>query len=149
MRTLDDGEAKFEPDYKSLDLETDLKENLLACKSKREFLDEIKKKWAANSPDTELNIRVGPLASGAGVIENKKIIDEIRGHSRKLVGIDMETYGVFYAANNSSKPRPIAFSLKSISDFADPSKNDNFQKYAAYTSATFMFRFITEKLTFD
>lgn len=150
VKTDAKGEAKFEPDYRSLDIETDLKEDLLACKSKREFLDEIKKKWSADTPETELNLRIGPLASGAGVIENNHIIEEIRGHNRKLIGIDMETYGVFYAVKHCSKPRPqYVISLKSISDFADPSKNDKFQKYASYTSASFMYKFLTEKVSFN
>lgn len=150
IKTDLNGEAKFEPDYRSLDLETDLKEDLLACKSKREFLDEIKKKWSADSPDTELNLRIGPLASGAGVIENNRIIDEIRGHNRKLIGIDMETYGIYYAVKHCSKPRPeYVISMKSISDFADSAKNDKFQKYASYTSASFMFKFMTEKISFE
>lgn len=147
IKTDHDGESKFEPDYRSLILETDLKEDLLSCKSKREFLNEIKRKWNADAPETELNLHIGPLASGAGVIENNKIIDEIRGHSRKLIGIDMETYGIFYAVKHCSKPRPLAaLSLKSISDFADSSKNDKYQKYASYTSASFMFNYVTEKL---
>jgi len=150
INTDSNGDAKFEPDYRSLDLETDLKEDLLACKSKREFLDEIKRKWSADSPDTELNLRIGPLASGAGVIENNRIIDEIRGHNRKLIGIDMETYGIYYAVKHCSKPRPeYVISMKSISDFADSLKNDKFQKYASYTSASFMFKFMTEKVSFN
>lgn len=147
IKTLDNGDSKFEPDYKSLDLETDLKESFVSCKAKREFLDEIKRKWLGEKPETELNIRIGPLASGAGVIENNKVIEEIKGHNRKLIGIDMETYGIFYAVKHCQKPRPLAaFSIKSISDFADPQKNDTYQKYAAYTSASFLFRFVTEKL---
>jgi hypothetical protein len=132
-----------------LDLETDIKENLLSCMAEPEFLNDIKKNWQGDSPETELNIRIEPLASGAGVIENNKVIEEIKGHNRKLVGIDMETYGVFYAVKHSQKPRPLAaMSFKSVSDFGDPLKNDKFQKYTACTSASFMYQFVTNKLEF-
>lgn len=150
IKTDENGNARFEPDYKSIELDTDIKEALNSCKGKREFLDDIKKAWQADKPNSELGIHIGPFASGAGVIENRHVLEEIKGHSRKLIGIDMETYGVFYAAKHCSKPRPIsAFSFKSVSDFADPEKNDNFQKYAAFTSANFLYRFVLEKLSFD
>lgn len=150
IKTDSQDNAKFEPDYKSIELETDLKEAFISCKGKREFLDEIKRAWPADKPDTELNLHIGPLATGAGVIENNKIIEDIKGHSRKLIGIDMETYGLFYAAKHCTKPRPLgAFSMKSISDFSDPLKNDKFQKYSAYTSANFLYKFVIAKLKLD
>lgn len=150
IKTDEKGNSKFEPDYKSINLQTDIKEAFQECKAKRDFLDSIKQLWLADSPSTELNIHIGPLASGAGVIENRKIIDEIKGHNRKLIGIDMETYGMFYTVINSSKPRPYGYlSLKSVSDFADPEKNDSYQKYAAFTSANYLYNFALEKMNFD
>jgi len=150
IRTDSEGNKTFEPDYRSIELDTDLREALTSCKGKREFLDDIKRDWPADKPDTDLQIHIGPFASGAGVIENKQVIDEIRGHSRKLVGIDMETYGVFYACKHCSKPRPIsAFSFKSISDFADPEKNDSYQKFAAFTSTRFLYNFVMGKVNFN
>jgi nucleoside phosphorylase/CheY-like chemotaxis protein len=144
------GDSKFEPDYKSIPLETDLKEALIACKANKSILREIKDKCQFEKPATELDLHIGPFATGAGVIENQKIIEEIKGHNRKLIGIDMETYGVFYAWKNCSKPRPIAaFSFKSLSDFADPEKNDRYQKYAAYTSARLLHYFALNKISYD
>jgi nucleoside phosphorylase/CheY-like chemotaxis protein len=149
IKTNTAGESFLQPDYKQIDLDTDLKEKLIACKGNREFLDEIQNNWPADKPPHRLNIHLGPLASGAGVIENKKIVDDIKGHSRKLLGIDMETYGVYYAAKHSTKPRPHAFiSLKSVTDFADPDKDDSYQRYAAYTSASFLYRFFLNKVDF-
>ena len=51
---------------------------------------------------------------------------------------------MFYAASNAIKPLPqIVASLKSISDFADVKKDDNYQEYASYTSAALL-KFILE-----
>ena len=72
IKTDYEGNSIFEPDYKSINLQTDIKEAFQECKGKRDFLDSIKKLWLAKSPTTELNIHIGSLASGAGVIENKK-----------------------------------------------------------------------------
>jgi nucleoside phosphorylase len=150
IKSDEDGNIKFEPDFKSIELDSDLKEIFISCKGKREFLNDIKAKWPIKNITTELNIHIGPFASGAGVVENKKVIEEIKGHSRKLIGIDMEAYGVFYASKNCSRPKPLAaFSIKSISDFGDQDKNDVYQPYAAYTSANFLYQFVMNKLDFE
>ena len=57
---------------------------------------------------------------------------------RKTVGLDMESYGMFYATNNGTGLKATPICIKSICDFADSRKGDGFQKYAAYTSASFM-----------
>ena len=150
IKTDVDGNSIFLADYKSINLGVDFQESFLSCKAKREYLDEIKRRWVADKPHTELNIHVGPLASGAGVIQHAKIVQEIQGHARTLIGIDMESYGIFYAVKHCQKPRPIAaLSIKSITDFADANKSDNYQKYAAYTSASFLYKFATEKINYD
>ena len=63
------------------------------------------------------------------------MVEQIRGQHRKTLGVEMETYGMFVAAEESPEPQPRCFSLKSVCDFADPSKDDAHQAYAAYTSA--------------
>ncbi len=68
-------------------------------------------------------------------------------NNRKLIGIDMEIYGLFYAAKSFAYlNKPIAFAVKSLSDFADHSKNDKYRMYAAHTSAQFIYQFILTKL---
>ncbi len=61
----------------------------------------------------------------------------ILAHFRKSGALDMESYGVFFAAKSLSETKPIAICIKSISDFADSEKVDGFQPYAADTSASF------------
>jgi nucleoside phosphorylase len=65
---------------------------------------------------------------------------------RKLLGIEMESYGVLAAAEESPRPQPIAFAIKSVCDFADLEKSDSFQHYAAYTSAEVLRRLVEEYL---
>ncbi len=143
-----DGNTIFEPDYKPIELSRDLIDDLQSCKANRTYLDEIKHNWTSdNKPNTSIEIHLGPMASGGSVVEDTYTIENIKHHTRKLIGVDMETYGVYYAANNCSKPKPIGvISIKSVSDFANTVKNDHFQNYASYTSAAFAFKFFTEKV---
>lgn len=47
------------------------------------------------------------MASVPAVIACADVIKELEKHDRNLLGIEMEAYGMFYAAYNSIKPRPI------------------------------------------
>ncbi|WP_335923764.1 hypothetical protein [Shewanella chilikensis] len=78
---------------------------------------------------------IGPIAVGSSVLADQGIVSEIKAQHRKVLGVEMEIYGVYYAAINSPSPSPKVFAIKSVCDFADGDKNDNFQKYAGYTSA--------------
>ena len=100
----------------------------------------------APAPDTELRIHLGPLASGAAVLADSKVSERLLSLHRKLLGIDMETYGVFCAASEASVPRPQPLVIKGICDFADEEKGDDLQRYAAYTSACVLARFAEEWL---
>lgn len=42
-----------------------------------------------------------------------------------------------YAAENAAQPQPYALVIKGVSDYADDEKSDDYQKFAAYTSAEF------------
>jgi len=146
LKTGKDGIKLFEPDFRQIDITPELKEEVISSKADRAVLDKIRASWAGPKPSSSLELLVGPLGSGSGVVEFEDTVNEIRMHSRKLVGVDMESYGMYYSANHCSHPRPTGYiSMKSISDFADPMKSDDFQAYASYTSARFLFHFFTER----
>lgn len=129
------GSLVFSPDPKHIGLHPNT-ESLL----RRDYSTElyrIKREWNADVTN-DLKLVLGPLACGAAVVGNSEIVDDmIKQHSRKTVGLDMESYGVFYATNYGLDSRTIPICIKSISDFADEKKGDGYQKYAAYTSAEF------------
>ena len=58
----------------------------------------------------------------------------------------METFGVFYSAFNGFNPKPKALSIKAVCDFGDADKSDDFQKFASYVSASFMYEFVLKEL---
>jgi nucleoside phosphorylase len=133
--TLREGELSFSADQHQLYFTPELRRRFNLMASDKVALARIKDGWPADKPSHDLNIKVGPLASGAAVLADGSFVEMIKQHQRKLLGIDMETYGVFAAAEEASTPRPQAFSMKSVVDFGDANKDDKFQKYAAYTSA--------------
>ena len=75
----------------------------------------------------------------AAVVANSEILNQqVRGLNRGTMGLDMEAYGVAYAASHAIEPKPKAIIAKSICDFADSRKSDKYQKFAAYTSCEFV-----------
>ena len=107
----------------------------------------IKKNYEGEKPSEDLSIiSDGTIACGSAVVANIGIVDTlIKLHARKVTGIDMESYGVFFACENlNSICKPIC--IKSICDFANSDKSDDYQKYAAYTSANFVKYFIESEL---
>jgi nucleoside phosphorylase len=139
----------FQPDPRSKVLNEDIKEKILNIQAKRKYLDEIRSQYPGDAPKTVLNLHIGPMASVPAVIQSNEEIEKIKSISRKLIGIEMETYGVFYSASHCQKPKPNVISVKSVCDFANEEKNDSFQDYAAYTSAALIHKLILHELDFD
>ena len=90
-----------------------------------------------DKPNAHLNLLIGPIVSGASVVTNPEIVDDVlENQDRNVLGIEMEVYGFYYAVSWAINPRPKYFmALKSVSDFADSGKGDKYHKYASYTSA--------------
>ena len=103
-----------------------------------------------HSADNEFHVHIGPMACGNSVVANRDVVNkQIHSLFPKTAGLDMESYSVFYAAENSSQPKPKAIVIKSICDYADAQKSDQYQKFAAYTSSNFA-KFLYENyLPFD
>lgn len=49
----------------------------------------------------------------------------------------MESYAVAYAAEHVVEPRPVPLIIKSVCDYADAQKSDQYQKFAAFTSCEY------------
>jgi nucleoside phosphorylase len=107
------------------------------------LLDYIRNSWSGSTMMTPLRLHVGPCACGPVLVADGKTLEEIKTtQHRQVLGLEMEAYGVYYAASFAGNPRPLYMSLKSVCDFADPRKNDGMQKYAAFTSAQLMYEFL-------
>ena len=98
--------------------------------------------------DNEFHIHVGPMACGTSVVANREIVDKrIRALFPHTVGLDMESYSIYYAAEHCAGPRPKALVVKSICDYADSTKSDQYQKFAAFTSSGYV-KYLLENYLF-
>lgn len=107
------------------------------------LLETIKK--TMDDPENEFHLQIGPLACGTNVVANAQVVDkQVRALFPKTIGLDMESYGVYYAAANAVRPRPKPLVIKSICDYANSEKDDRFQRFAAYTSSGYV-KYLLEK----
>ncbi|HYH07229.1 MAG TPA: histidine kinase [Thermoanaerobaculia bacterium] len=134
----------FAPAPHQVDLEAMIRNRFRRLASDTVALARIKAGFQGPKPPTELRIRVGPLASGAAVLADGETITRILEQHRYLLGVDMEAYGVMAAAAESAMPRPNAFVVKGVVDFADGKKDDSVQDYAAHCSAHVLRTFVEE-----
>lgn len=107
----------------------------------KEVCSKIRSAWTGSTPPAPLSIRIGPLASGAAVLEDRQVIRQLARQQRKIIGVEMEVYGVYVATKLAPDPRPRCVGIKSICDFASIRKSDTYQAYAAFTSAQTLFEF--------
>ncbi len=151
IKTDEEGNDIFYPDFHELPLNPDIESLVSSLASKRDLLNKIEESYTNNNskPQYRLQVRKGPIASVPAVLSSEEEIKKLTVHVRKIIGIEMEGYGVFYAANNSAHPRPEYVCLiKSVSDYADPKKSDNYQDYCMYTSAMFAAHIIKNELEY-
>lgn len=134
--------SAFEPAPSAIPLDAELIEKVKTFDRENVIGDICQEAWKGESPiPHQIGLQIGPMASGAAVLENRPLIDLIKSHDRKLVGVEMEAYGVFLTSLLCPAPRPKAFVVKSICDFGDKNKDDDWQDLAAFTSAQFLLAF--------
>jgi len=132
---VQDGQPNFLPAPYQIPLEPNLRSKVERLERDDRTLAGIRAGWPDAPPGTPLKLHIGPLASGAAVLADETMANGIQKHNRHLLGVEMETYAVYYAAFQATCPRPLPISVKGVCDFADPDKNDRYQSYAAYVSA--------------
>lgn len=107
---------------------------------------EIKDAWENQSgkPITELEIHIYPGGSGAAVITDEGVVEELKTHQRTLGAIDMESYAIAEVANAAMTKEIPWLVVKGVQDFATPLKNDQYREYAAFVSGIFVKKFLEE-----
>jgi nucleoside phosphorylase len=126
------GALSFAPDQ--IDIPTEIRQRFTQLYDDKQLWFEIHREFQGNKPSNLPTVRIGPVASGSSVLADEKMLIGIAQQHRKLLGVEMELYGVYAAARDCSPPKPIAFGVKAVSDFADNKKSDEFREYAAHVS---------------
>lgn len=142
----DAGTKLFLPAPNAIPLSQGLRHKINWFALRRSVLEEVQQRWDGKPSEHKLAVQIGPIASGAAVLADRSKIDAILAHDRKLIGVEMEIYGVYQAARNCTEPRPLPIAMKSICDFGSSGKSDDFKSYAAFTSARYLYEFALEEL---
>lgn len=129
-------EEELLPDSKHITIDRATQDKLAAYDF-NEVLSQIRNGFSENTPSNPLRVFSGPMACGSAVVTSKGVLSKVKSQARKVIGLDMESYGVYLACRDVCYPSANAIVIKSISDFADRKKDDAGQGYAAYTSASF------------
>jgi nucleoside phosphorylase len=86
-------------------------------------------------PLAELQCHFGPMASADLVVKDPNKIQQAIEADRKTIAVEMESYA-FMKAAALARVRWVLVS-KSVTDYADATKDDEFREYAKYTSTSF------------
>ena len=140
--TIVDGTPKFLSQPTQISLDPSLRKKIQHISTSNTYMNEIYSGWHGTRPPQNPKVHIGPMATGAVVLEDPMTVELIQGQNRATNGIEMEAFGVTAAAYYSGPNRPKVLIAKSVCDFANPEKNDTWQHYAAYTSAHFAYHFL-------
>lgn len=99
-------------------------------------LADIYEAYRGARPESMPRLVVGPMVTGSSVVASLDIQKVFRNQHRKMIGVDMECYGLYFAGANSGGAPVSAICVKAVSDLADRTKGDDFQTYcSSYLSA--------------
>ncbi|MDE5985290.1 MAG: hypothetical protein K2H13_08560 [Eubacterium sp.] len=112
-----------------------------------EIVNEIYIDWNKKNNDNKISsMKLGALPSGSAVVATEKFINTfVEPQYRKYIGIDMETYGVYFSCKNH-RSNVKYVSIKSVSDLANHEKDDTYHKYCSYVSAKYAFKLIEKNI---
>jgi nucleoside phosphorylase len=136
-----DGIRAFLPDPYPIGLNARLRSVLQRYRGTNPVFDTIREGWKGDLPAGPTRLHLGPLGAADQVIDDPSRVLEIQKNWRKLIGVEMETYGVYRACHEAPDPKPRFVSFKSVCDFA-AEKTDSWQEYAAFMAAEFARRFL-------
>jgi nucleoside phosphorylase len=138
---IENGIREFLPDPYPIGLNAKLRSLIQKYRAPNALFDDIRKKWSGSLPMQSNRLHLGPVGAADQVIDDESRILEIQKNWRKLIGVEMETYGVDRACHEAPEPKPRFVSFKSVCDFA-AAKTDSWQSYASFMAAHFAVGFL-------
>ncbi|HTQ75656.1 MAG TPA: hypothetical protein VMI74_15345, partial [Burkholderiales bacterium] len=141
---LEKGIREFQPDPYPIGLNPRLRSLLHKYRGAHLLFEEIRAKWTGKTPADGNRLHIGPVGAADQVIDDAARVLEIQKNWRKLIGVEMETYGVYRAVEEAPEPKPRVVSFKAVCDFA-AEKTDSWQEYAAFVAAEFAVAFIARE----
>lgn len=84
---------------------------------------------------TKPKMALTPFASGSAVIGDPQVLDSIRSLNDNVGGVDMESYGFYYASHYSRAAKPDFLCVKAVADDCSPEKDDRLHEVCCYAAA--------------
>jgi nucleoside phosphorylase len=84
---------------------------------------------------TSFSVHLAPAASGSAVVTDHAIIKRIRGLNEAIRAVDMESYGFYFACSQTYVVKPQFICVKSVADFCNGEKGDEFHEACSEISA--------------
>jgi adenosylhomocysteine nucleosidase len=105
--------------------------------SKEEFAQSVENGIDPNRarPSFRSQAILAPFVTGSAVIADAKKLAHIEIQHRKIAGLDMETFGLYFAAHETPASLQHFFSIKCVVDLADSNKGDDLHSYGCCVSA--------------
>jgi nucleoside phosphorylase len=92
-------------------------------------------------------VHLGPIGTGKQVQRDPKLFKALEKIQCRTLGVEMEGNAIGAVADDLQIDRMIV--VKGVSDYGDDDKDNQFQKYAAESSARFLIAFLKEHLPCD
>lgn len=80
-------------------------------------------------------IRMLPFASGSAVIGDVGVVESIQGLNDAIGGVDMESYGFYYACRYAHAAKPEFICIKAVADACGVDKDDRLHVGCSFASA--------------
>lgn len=136
-------ENGFQPDVKSLSCSFNLANGLMATIDEK-FILGFWSSWNGHDrPQQIAKAHKGDVACSPFVVADGKTFSQLEsGQKRKVIGLEMEAFGLYDAVRRLGALAPEVICVKSVCDFGDGTKNDEYQTYCAALSAAAAVAFI-------
>lgn len=136
-------ENGFQPDVKSLACSYSLANGIMNAIDEKFFLD-FWASWSSHDrPQQIAKIHKGDVACSPFVVADGKTFSNLeKEQKRKVLGLEMEAFGLYDAVRRLGTLAPEVLCVKSVCDFGDGVKDDRYQTYCAALSAAAAVKFI-------
>jgi nucleoside phosphorylase len=93
-------------------------------------------------------VQLTHAASGSAVVANDRIIELIQNLNGAIKAVDMESYGFYDACLNTFVRKPQFICVKSVSDYCNGEKGDDYHSVCSYMSAVMACRILMKHIDF-
>lgn len=128
-------ETGFEPDMKEQRCDYKLANSINPIITD-ELLLKLWQGWNGEKPRQIPQIHKGAVACSPAVIADGQTFAQLERQRRKVYGVEMEAFGCYDATHRLGDLAPKVICIKSVCDLGDKAKNDKYQRFCAFLSAS-------------